>query len=59
MTVEQAMRIHSELLRLREEGMVRSIGFSADSYFDKALALIETGGFDQCLLAYGYIPRGG
>jgi len=37
---------------------VRFIGFSAHSYFDKALALIESGGFDLCMLSYGYIPRG-
>jgi predicted aldo/keto reductase-like oxidoreductase len=28
------------------------------SDFDKALALISSGGFDQCMLSYGYIPRG-
>ncbi|HXX33704.1 MAG TPA: hypothetical protein VEM15_04435, partial [Thermodesulfobacteriota bacterium] len=27
-------------------------------YFDKALALIASGGFDVCMLSYGYIPRG-
>ncbi len=58
MSVERAMEIHGELLKLRDERIVRFIGFSAHSYFDKALALIESGGFDQCLLAYGYLPRG-
>jgi predicted aldo/keto reductase-like oxidoreductase len=58
MTVEQAMRIHGELVTLRDEGMARCIGFSAHSYFDKALALIDSGGFDLCMLSYGYIPRG-
>ena len=58
MTVKQAMAIHGELVKLRDQGVVRHIGFSAHSYFDKALALIETGGFEQCLLAYGYLPRG-
>ena len=33
-------------------------GFSAHGYFDKALALIASGGFDLCMLSYGYIPRG-
>ncbi len=33
-------------------------GFSAHGYFDKALALITPGGFDLCMLSYGYIPRG-
>jgi len=58
MSVEQAMKIHSELVKLRDEGITRFIGFSAHSYFDKALALISSGGFDQCMLSYGYIPRG-
>jgi len=58
MTVEQAMKIHGELVKLRDERIVRFIGFSAHSYFDKALALIETDGFDLCMLSYGYIPRG-
>jgi len=58
MTVEQAMKIHSELVKLRDEHIVRFIGFSAHSYFDKALALIESDGFDLCMLSYGYIPRG-
>jgi predicted aldo/keto reductase-like oxidoreductase len=58
MSVEQAMKIHSELVKLRDERVVRFIGFSAHSYFDKALALIESDGFDLCMLSYGYIPRG-
>lgn len=58
MTVEQAMKVHGELVKLRNEGIVRFIGFSAHSYFDKALALISSGGFDQCMLSYGYLPRG-
>jgi len=58
MSVERAMKIHGELVRLRNERVVRFIGFSAHSYFDKALALISSGGFDQCMLSYGYIPRG-
>jgi len=58
MTVEQAMKIHGELVKLRDEGIVRFIGFSAHGYFDKALALISSGGFDQCMITYGYLPRG-
>jgi len=58
MTVAQSMKIHAELLKLRDQRITRFIGFSAHSYFDKALALISTGGFDQCMLAYGHIPRG-
>ncbi len=58
MSVTQAMKIHAELVTLRDEKVVRHIGFTAHSYFDKALDLIKTGGFEQCMLSYGYIPRG-
>jgi len=58
MTVAQAMKIHGELLKLRDEKVTRFVGFSAHGYFDKALALIGSGGFDVCMLSYGYIPRG-
>jgi predicted aldo/keto reductase-like oxidoreductase len=58
MTVKQALQIHAELVKLRDERIVRFIGFSAHGYFDKALGLIASGGFDQCMLSYGYLPRG-
>ena len=58
MTVEQCMEVHGELAKARDRGLVRFVGFSAHGYFDKALALIESGGFDLCMLAYGYLPRG-
>jgi predicted aldo/keto reductase-like oxidoreductase len=58
MSVEQAMRIHAELVKLRDEKIARFLGFSAHGYFDKALALINSGGFQMCMLSYGYMPRG-
>ena len=58
MTVEQCMEVQAELVKAREKGLVRFVGFSAHHYFDKALALITTGQFDLCMLAYGYLPRG-
>jgi predicted aldo/keto reductase-like oxidoreductase len=58
MSVEQAMKIHAELIKLRGEKIVRFLGFSAHGYFNKALALINSGGFNLCMLSYGYIPRG-
>jgi predicted aldo/keto reductase-like oxidoreductase len=58
MTVEQCMEVHGELVKARDKGLVRFVGFSAHHYFDKALALINTGEFDLCMLAYGYLPRG-
>jgi predicted aldo/keto reductase-like oxidoreductase len=58
MSVEQAMKIHAALVKLRDERVTRFVGLTAHGYFDKALALIASGGFDQCMLSYGYIPRG-
>ncbi|HPA17772.1 MAG TPA: aldo/keto reductase [Verrucomicrobiae bacterium] len=58
MSVAQAMKIHGEIVKLRDAKMTRFIGFSAHGYFDKALALINSGGFDLCMLACGYVPRG-
>jgi len=58
MSVKRAMEIHAELVKLRDEGIAKFIGLSAHSYFHKALALISSGGFDQCMLSYGYLPRG-
>ena len=58
MTVEQCMEVQAELVKARDKGLVRFVGFSAHHYFDKALALISTNEFDLCMLAYGYLPRG-
>jgi predicted aldo/keto reductase-like oxidoreductase len=58
MTVEQCMEVHAELIKARDKGLVRFVGFSAHHYFDKALALIATDEFDLCMLAYGHLPRG-
>ncbi len=58
MTVEQCMEVQAELVKARDKGLVRFVGFSAHHYFDKALELIKSGGFDLCMLAYGYLPRG-
>jgi len=58
MTVEQCLEVQAELAKARDKGLVRFVGFSAHGYFDKALALIESGKFDLCMLSYGYIPRG-
>ncbi|NQT86359.1 aldo/keto reductase [bacterium] len=58
MTVKRALQVHAELVKLRDERIIRFLGVTAHGYFDKALAMIESGGFDQCMLSYGYIPRG-
>ena len=58
MSVAGAMKVHAELVKLRDERIIRFIGVTAHGYFDKALGVISTGGFDQCMLACGYLPRG-
>jgi len=58
MAVAQCMEVQEELAKARDRGLVRFVGFSAHHYFDKAHALISTGQFDLCMLAYGYISRG-
>jgi predicted aldo/keto reductase-like oxidoreductase len=58
MSAARAMEIHRELAKLRDEGMIHRLGLSAHGYFEKALALIDSGGFDLCMLSYGYLPRG-
>lgn len=39
-------------------GLVRYAFDRGIRYFDKALALIDSGGFEMCMLSYGYMPRG-
>ena len=58
MSVAQAMKVHTAMVKLGDEKVIRLVGLSAHGYFDKALALIASGGFDQCMLSYGYVPRG-
>ncbi len=58
MSVKRAMEVHGALVKLKDEKITKCIGVTAHSYFDKALAVISTGGFDLCMLSYGYIHRG-
>ena len=53
-----AMKIHAELVKLRDEKLLRFIGLTTHVAFETVLAMIETDGFDQVLLAYGYVRRG-
>ena len=53
-----AMKVHAELLKLRDEKMLRFIGLTTHVAFETAHQMIATGGFDQCLLAYGYFRKG-
>ncbi len=56
--VRGAMKVHRELLKLRDEKMIRFIGMSTHVAFKDVLRLIKTGGFEQVLLAYGYFNKG-
>jgi len=53
-----AMKVHEQLLKLKDEGMVKFIGLTTHVAFEDVAKLIATGGFDQVLLAYGYFHRG-
>lgn len=53
-----AMKIHAELVKLRDEGLLKYIGLTTHVAFETVLQMIETGGFDQVLLAYGYFRKG-
>lgn len=55
---EGAMKIHAELAKLRDEGMVRFIGLTTHVAFETVYQMLATGEFDQVLLAYGYFRKG-
>jgi len=49
-----SMKIHAEMLKLRDEGLFRFIGMTTHVAFETVHEMICTGGFDQVMLAYGY-----
>ncbi len=55
---ERAMKLHAELVKLRDEKLVRFIGLTTHVAFETVHKMISTGGFDQVLLAYGYFRKG-
>jgi predicted aldo/keto reductase-like oxidoreductase len=58
MTVSEAMRIHAELVKLRDEGLFSHIGLTGHTAFDKMYRMISSGGFDTVLLGHGYVRKG-
>jgi predicted aldo/keto reductase-like oxidoreductase len=52
------MKLQAELVKLRDEKMIRFIGLTTHVAFEDVLRMIQTDGFDQVLLAYGYFRRG-
>jgi uncharacterized protein len=55
---DTAMKIHAELVKLRDEKICRFIGLTTHVAFETVHRMISTGGFDQVLLAYGYFRKG-
>ncbi len=53
-----AMKLHAELVRLRDQKLFKYIGLTTHVAFETVHKLIGTGGFDQVLLAYGYFRKG-
>jgi predicted aldo/keto reductase-like oxidoreductase len=53
-----AMKIHAELVKLRDEKLLRFIGLTTHVAFETVHRMIKTDAFDQVLLAYGYVRRG-
>ena len=54
----RAMGVYEELVKLREEKLVRFIGVTGHNAFETMHKLIDTKLFDQVLMAYGYFPKG-
>jgi predicted aldo/keto reductase-like oxidoreductase len=54
----KAMKLHAELVKLRDQKMLRFIGLTTHVAFESVYRMISTGGFDQVLLAYGYFRKG-
>ncbi|MBX7258342.1 MAG: aldo/keto reductase [Candidatus Hydrogenedentes bacterium] len=55
---EGAMKLHEELLKLRDEGLFRFVGLTGHNAFEEMYKMIATGGFDTVLIAFGYFKRG-
>jgi aryl-alcohol dehydrogenase-like predicted oxidoreductase len=53
-----AMKTHAELVKLRDEKVIRYIGLTTHVAFQTVHRMISTGGFDQVLLACGYFNKG-
>lgn len=53
-----AMKVHDELVKMRDEGLFRFIGLTTHVAYENVYKMVSTGGFDQVLLARGYFPIG-
>ena len=55
---QRARELCEELVKLREEKLCRWIGLTGHNAFETMFRLIDTGLYDQLLIAYGYFPKG-
>lgn len=55
---EGSMKLHEELVKLRDEGLFRFIGLTGHDAFDEMYKLIASGGFDTVLIEYGHFHKG-
>jgi len=55
---EGGMKLHAELVKLRDEGLVRHIGLTTHVAFADVYRMIDTGKFEETILARGYLNRG-
>jgi len=53
-----AMKLHAEVVKLRDQKMCRFIGLTTHVVFETVYKMICTGGFDEVLLAHGYFRKG-
>ena len=56
--VANAMKMYEELVKMKDEGMIRYIGLTTHVAFERVYQMIDTGSFDQVLLALGYFNKG-
>lgn len=55
---KEGMKIYEELAKMRDEGMIKYIGLTTHVAFEAIYEMIDTGAFDQVLLARGYMRKG-
>jgi aryl-alcohol dehydrogenase-like predicted oxidoreductase len=55
---KRAEELQEELVKLREEKLCRFIGLTGHSHFETMFRLIDSGRYDQLLIAFSYFPKG-
>ncbi len=52
------MKLYEELVKLRDEGLCRYIGFTGHDAFDVMYELAASGAYDSMLIEYGHFQKG-